>query len=271
MDNVKWDALGLARRYDAISDSQYERGLILMDKMKIIKGSAVLDIGCGTGRMALHVVGMVGPSGMVFGIDPSPHRIRVANEKLRNGAFQNVRFMQGRGEDMGAFPDSTFDYAYLCSVFHWIADKEAALKEINRALKPGGTLGMTTGDKDNPSATRAITKEVLSRKRYAGKVKAADDASQPVNQNELEKLLSLAGFEDVNVEVRTAKRHFESPEEVLKFNEASSFGTFLKHVPESLRPGVRRDIELELEKRRTPAGIEFLTHTMYAMAVKPCM
>ncbi len=144
MDNVKWDAPELARRYDAVSDSQYERGLILVDKMKISEGSAVLDIGCGTGRMALHVAGMVGPSGMVFGIDPSSHRIRVANDKLRNGAFHNVRFIQGHGEDLGAFPDGTFDYAYLCSVFHWIADKKAALKEINRALKPGGMLGMTT-------------------------------------------------------------------------------------------------------------------------------
>ena len=40
------------------------------------------------------------------------------------------------------------------------------------------------------------------------------------------------------------------------FNEASSFGNFLRHVPESLRPQARQDIAEELEKCRTKAGIE---------------
>jgi ubiquinone/menaquinone biosynthesis C-methylase UbiE len=269
VDNVKWDAPDLAERYDAISDSQYERGLILMDMMSILNGGMVLDVGCGTGRMALHVADLVGPSGKVFGIDPSPHRIRVAIDKLKDGAFQNVRFIQGRGEDLGAFQDGVFDDVYLCSVFHWIDDKRSALREIYRVLKPGGMMGMTTGNKNNPTATRAITNRILAREEYAGKVKPENDAARHITKDELEMLLSDAGFGDIRVGVRMAKRHFESPEEVLKFNEASTFGTFLKHVPEDLRPGVRREIEQELEKRRTPSGIEFETHTIYATAIKP--
>ena len=53
------------------------------------------------------------------------------------------------------------------------------------------------------------------------------------------------------------------------FNEASSFGNFLMHVPESLRPRARRDLAVELEKHRTPAGIELATNTLYAIATKP--
>ncbi len=104
MDNVKWDAPELARRYDAVSDSQYERGLILMDKMKIIEGSAVLDIGCGTGRMALHVAGMVGPSGMVFGINPSSHRIRVAMISLGMGLFITCGSYKAMARTWALFP-----------------------------------------------------------------------------------------------------------------------------------------------------------------------
>jgi ubiquinone/menaquinone biosynthesis C-methylase UbiE len=271
MDKLEWDAPELARRYDAVSGSQYERCLALIDMIGIKEGSAVLDVGCGTGRMAIYVDGLVGPSGMVCGIDPSPHRIRLAREKLRRGGYSNVRLMEGRGEDLGVFPDNAFDGVYMCSVFHWINDKKAALREIYRVLRPEGKIGMTTGDKDNPSATKAITREVLSRPKYVGRVNMADDASQPVGKEELEGLLSAAGFVDVFVERRASKRHFDSAEAVFEFNEASSFGTFLRHVPVDLRASARGDIEAELEKLRAPGpgGIMFYAYTLYVTAVKP--
>jgi ubiquinone/menaquinone biosynthesis C-methylase UbiE len=42
------------------------------------------------------------------------------------------------------------------AVFHWINDKEKALNNIHRALKPGGKLGICTGDKDHPFTVKII-------------------------------------------------------------------------------------------------------------------
>ena len=269
MSNIKFDAPELAERYDAVSDSQYKKGLMLIEQMGIKSGDHVLDVGCGTGRMAIHVSDILGPSGSVLGVDPSPYRISVAEEKLKTWALKNVRFEIGRGEDIGSLPAAAFDHVYFCSVFHWIDDKPAALAGAYRVLKPGGTIGMTTGDRDEPSTVRGITNNVLSRLPYLGQVKLSEDASKPVTMKELEALLSAAGFQDIDIKRRPVNKLFPTPEKAFEFNEASSFGNFLQHVPENLRAQARRDIAEELEKLRTPAGIEVTTNSVFAIAKKP--
>ena len=52
---------------------------------------------------------------------------------------------------------------------------------------------------------------------------------------ELEALLSAAGFKDIEIRHRPVNKLFPTPEKAFEFNEASSFGNFLKHVPEDLR------------------------------------
>ncbi len=103
-NNVSYDAPELAERYDRISDTQFEKGSKLVSKMGIKKGDVVLDVGCGTGRQALHVLDIIGPSGRIVGIDPSSHRINVAKEKLKGMAAKNISFAVGRAEILdGAF------------------------------------------------------------------------------------------------------------------------------------------------------------------------
>ncbi len=82
-------------------------------------------------------------------------------------------------------------------------------------------------------------------------------------------LLVEAGFTDVNVELTRQKRYHNTPKEAFEFAEASSFGNSLKHVPESLREKAMHDIGIELEKRRTPKGIELESNALLAIAKKP--
>jgi ubiquinone/menaquinone biosynthesis C-methylase UbiE len=269
MGSIEYDGPELAERYDQVSDSQFERGLLLIEKMGVKSGDAALDVGCGTGRMALHVSKLVGPSGRVLGIDPSPYRINVASAKLNNYTPQNVRFEMGRGEDIGTLACGLFDHVYMCSVFHWIDDKPAALSGAYRLLKPGGMLGMTTADREEPSTMRGISNAVLSKPQYKGQVVLSQDASKPVTTGELESLLAAAGFTQIDIQRQPRYRYFSTPDEAFAFNEASSFGNFLKHVPESLRPSAKREIAEELEKRRTPEGIKVAMNPVFATARKP--
>lgn len=269
MSNIEYDGPELAERYDRVSDSQFERGLLLIEKMGVKSGDAALDVGCGTGRMALHVSKLVGPAGRVVGIDPSPYRINVAAAKLNGHTPQNVRFEVGRGEALDKLTCGPFDYVYMCSVFHWIDDKPAALRGAYRLLKPGGMLGMTTADREEPSTMRGITNTVLSRPPFTGQVDLSRDASKPVTPKELESLLVAAGFAQIDIKRQPRYRYFSTPEEAFAFNEASSFGNFLKHVPESLRPAAKREIAEELEKIRTPEGIKVAMNPVFATARKP--
>ncbi len=102
-------------------------------------GEAVLDLGCGAGFDAFIAAQLVQSTGRVVGIDLSPEMIAVAEAGLNEAAFPHVEFRLAQVEDL-PFPDASFDVALSNGVLNLIPDKPAALREIFRALRPGGRL-----------------------------------------------------------------------------------------------------------------------------------
>jgi ubiquinone/menaquinone biosynthesis C-methylase UbiE len=100
-------------------------------------GEAVLDIGCGTGVDALMAAMLVGPQGRVVGIDVTAEMIATARSNLSLLALRNVSFQVGPAESL-PFPDEEFDAVISNGVFNLTLDKEKALREAYRVLKPGG-------------------------------------------------------------------------------------------------------------------------------------
>lgn len=268
MSGVMWDEPELAERYDRMSDTQFKSGSTLVDRMNIKKDNIVLDVGCGTGRLAFYVSKIVGPSGSVIGIDPSPHRVRIADRKRNGPSARCLTFMIGQGEDLGAFSENVFDHIYYSSVFHWISEKDRALREAHRALKHGGNVGITTVDKSQNFAMQKAMSEIFSKYPSIDAEKMDDFSKMLVNRTELEGLMASAGFRDIKIDVVDDRQYFSSPEVFLQFIEASSFGNFLRNVPAEHRTSVRNDIGKELEKMRTSKGIELQANVMYAIATK---
>jgi len=270
MSKIDWDTPDVAERYDKNSDHQFKKGVALIEMMNLKPGDRVLDLGCGTGRQAMNVAGIIGQSGILEGIDPSSSRIKLACDKLQCASYNNVHFHVGLAEDLGRFSDNSFDHAYFCSSFHWVDDKPAALREVLRVLKPGGSVGMTTLDRESNFGMRDITKKVFARHNYPVPDGLwGDGGMKRVNKDELEALLKDAGFRDIHIEPRSTNRRHRSPDEVLDFQSSNMTGSLLKDIPEPLKLVLRQDIMQELEKRRTAGGIELPSYTLFAVAVKP--
>ncbi len=103
-------------------------------------GEQVLDVGCGTGTLAMEVARRVGRAGRVAGVDPGTEQIARARAKA---ARRNVpiEFQIGVIEQL-PFPDQTFDVVFSTLMMHHLPAglKRQGLAEIARVLKPGGRL-----------------------------------------------------------------------------------------------------------------------------------
>src|SRR3984893_8875986 len=118
-------------------------------------GSRLLDVACGTGRF-LREVKTNYPRLHVTGLDLSPHYLSVARRVLER--WSRVRFVEGAAEAM-PFADAEFDVVTCIYLFHELPPRirRAAVAEIRRVLKPGGTLifvdSLQTGDEPDYDAT----------------------------------------------------------------------------------------------------------------------
>jgi ubiquinone/menaquinone biosynthesis C-methylase UbiE len=113
---------------------------------RIQPGDAVLDVGCGTGTLALEVARLIGTTpeggtaGRVFGIDPGTEQIARARSKAARRNLP-IDFQIGVIEQL-AFSDQTFDVVLSTIMMHHlpVSLKRQGLAEIARVLKPEGRL-----------------------------------------------------------------------------------------------------------------------------------
>lgn len=119
-----------------------ERALrhLTADLAQLQRGEAVLDVGCGTGTLAMIAKERVGSEGHVSGIDPSASLLATALRKAARSGL-SLDFQLGAIEQL-PFPDQSFDVVLSSMMMHQLPDdlKRQGLAEIARVLKPGGRL-----------------------------------------------------------------------------------------------------------------------------------
>jgi ubiquinone/menaquinone biosynthesis C-methylase UbiE len=134
--------------YSAMQARGYDRGFeaAMLGRMKDARGRITdrlrharraLDLGCGTGRLAVSLADAGVPE--VTGLDPCPYLLQLAARRS-----SNVHFVQGLAEQTD-FDDGRFDAIGACFVFHELPSQVAdrALAEAHRTLAPGGLLAIT--------------------------------------------------------------------------------------------------------------------------------
>ena len=162
-----------AATYDRLrpADERWRELLDLLVREGDLDGARVLDVGCGTGRVATALG--------AIGVDPSPEMLEVARRRGVNGYL-------GRAEEL-PFADASFDAAVLALVVH-LGDRLRAFDELRRVLRRGGRLLIATFD---PTYFDAFWLN-----RLFPSMEAADRARFP-NRDDLAAELRRARFADV--------------------------------------------------------------------------
>lgn len=159
----------------------------LLDLAKLQQGDAVLDVGCGTGTVAILARHRVGETGRVCGIDASPEMIARAKVKAESGGM-DVRFQNASAQAL-PFPEASFDVTLSTLMLHHLGrnGRMDLAREMCRVSRPGGRALIV--DFATPTRTR---KGILKHFRHGHGSVAPDEVIGIVNSAGFEVIASGA-------------------------------------------------------------------------------
>ena len=100
-----------------------------------------IDVGCGTGALTSEILRNCSPQ-TVIGVDPSSDFLSIATQQINDA---RVEFRQGTGQEL-PIGDGEADYAVSGFVLNFLENHQSSIKELTRALKPGGTVAAYVWD-----------------------------------------------------------------------------------------------------------------------------
>lgn len=154
-----------AKDYAQHSSGQERWAHELLDTVELQPGDAVLDVGCGDGRITALIAERV-PQGSVLGIDLSEDMVRHAHQQY--GAKFGGRFRTRQMDAAALNFDPQFNVVFSNATLHWVRDQQAALAGICRALVPGGRFIAQMGGHGNASTMVAAHDTVMIRQQWRG-------------------------------------------------------------------------------------------------------
>jgi SAM-dependent methyltransferase len=110
----------------------------------LVSGMRILDVGCGVGDVSLLCAALVGPDGVVVGVDRDPDAIQRARERVAAAGLENVSFVQGDFRELTF--DESFDAVAGRAVLMYAADPAEALRSLLPHLHAGGIVAFQEFD-----------------------------------------------------------------------------------------------------------------------------
>lgn len=150
----KWDASEYARN----SSAQEGWAKQLMASLALAGREAVLDIGCGDGKITAELARMV-PGGSVLGIDSSSEMIDLARSTFPRRLHPNLDFEVA--DALSLEWKERFDVAFSNAALHWVRDHATVLRGVAALLKPGGRALFQMGGKGNAAGVVAVVEEMM--------------------------------------------------------------------------------------------------------------
>ena len=215
-----WDA----DVYDRVSDPQLAWGREVLERLDPRPDEAVLDAGCGTGRLTELLAERL-PRGRLVAVDASPAMVARARERL--GERADVR--QADLPELRL--DEPVDAVFSNAVFHWIPDHARLFGALHAALRPGGRLVAQCGGAGNVASLTEAIGRVSARPAFAAHLDGEPRPWTFACPEEAAAALQAAGFRDVECWLEPKPVRPPSPREYLA---SVTLGYHLERLPDDL-------------------------------------
>lgn len=244
----------------------------LIDEARIAPGETVLDVATGSGEPALTIAEVVGPSGLVVGIDPLPGMIAAAEGAAnKQHFFENARF-QVASADHVPFEDDRFDAVVSRFGIMFFPSPVECVRELLRVVKPSRRIAFAVWGYLERNPFHNVLAHVVDR--YFPPAPRAPDAPEPFRFAEPGKLLSVlnkAGAAQTsertlqfNIEVPFAGEEFWT----LRMDMAEKLRTKLSSLSEEKFAEIQREVFEDLALYSAGSGVSFPAEVLIVSATK---
>lgn len=270
MPRREWDEKTVLACWDRIAPTYGQAGppifsisaQRLLELLSLEPGDRLLDVGCGTGAVAIPAAKQVGPSGQVTATDYSPGMVAEVEREAKKRRLSNITCACMEAQNL-EFPDNTFDALTCGLALFFFPDMKRALAEMRRVLVPGGKLGLSLWGKGAIVPPWPILGEMI--KEYG---------LRPVVPNpiawkppDIEPLLTSAGFSPIEVVEERYDLPFREASEVWEFTlSLGPIEVMLEQLPEDKRQQFIDAFLSRIQGLATPEGIPANFRVLYVVA-----
>ncbi len=240
----------------------YERHLVpamfapwaptLVDLADVRPGERVVDVACGTGVVTRLVAARAGATGRVIGLDISGAMLAVARALPNRG--MPIEWLEASALEI-PLPKAAFD-AVLCQQgLQQFPDRPAALGEMRRILTVDGRLVACVWSRIEENPGMAALVKALER--HVG-AEAADNRRAPFalgDADQLQELMTTAGFHGIRVQTLVKTARFPSPENLVDSQLAATPLSTLGDLTEEVHQAVAQDVRAALRAHLNDRGL----------------
>jgi trans-aconitate 2-methyltransferase len=223
-----WDAA----TYDRVAEPMTRWGTSVLDRLPLEGNEAVLDAGCGTGRVTERLADRL-PDGGVIALDASPSMIDEARVRLARFG-DRVDFVVadlGRPLPLGSL--APVDAILSTATFHWVPDHDALFRNLAAVLRRGGCLVAQCGGVGNIASIQAVLATI-------GDGWLGDAHFETPEATE--RRLAAAGFVEIETWLQPEPTRFEPGEPFETYLRTVVLGGHVARLPQSARDAFVRAV-----------------------------
>jgi trans-aconitate 2-methyltransferase len=237
-----------AKDYGVNSQNQFQWATELLDKLHLSGDEAVLDIGCGEGKITAAIAASV-PKGRVVGVDSSEQMINLAKQAYPAQQHPNLWFELMDAQRL-SFQEE-FDVAFSNAALHWVLDQKSVLNGVKRSLKSGGRILFQMAGKGNAKAILDIFDELFQMPEWKPYFEGFTFPYAFLSPQEYRALLIEAGLTPVRVE-QIPKDMKHNGAAGLKGWIRTTWLPYTQRLPETLQPKFIHEIAQRYLTRSPP-------------------